>query len=97
MSVISCLPLQLPSMPLISASHFTPGPSSFLELKESFLLESPWLLSLPFHLRESTTFWPPPPSFSKCGTPPGGSDLKTGSRGPMPCVGLKLRQAVGVG
>lgn len=53
MSVISCLSLQLPSMPLISVSHFTPGPSSFLEPKESSLLESPWLLSLPFHLRES--------------------------------------------
>lgn len=54
MSVTGCLSLQLPSMPLISVSHFTPGPSSFLQPKESSWLESAWLLSLPRHLRGRT-------------------------------------------
>lgn len=98
MRVIDSPSLRLPSRSLISVSQVTPGPCSFLVLEDSVLAGNPPGFSAPLSTfgKIPTICWPPF-SFPKCRSPPVESNLKTGSPRLVPLLGLRLRQAMGVG
>ncbi|VCX22255.1 unnamed protein product, partial [Gulo gulo] len=90
--------LCLPSRSLISVSQVTSGPSSFLVLEDSILAGNPHGFSAPLSTFGKTpAICGPSFSFPECRSPPVKSNLKTGSPGLLPLLGLSLRRAMGVG